>query len=134
MRIPESASKSAKSLRKITTNLQKEITLLKNLKHPNIVKYLDSCILNDTDVNIYMEFMAGGSIQSLLKQYGPLDECAIRHFTRQLLSGLDYLHANHIIHADLKGANILFDGIQGIKLSDFGAAKFLENITFLTAS
>lgn len=55
---------------------------MKNLKHQNIVKYLDSCILNDTDVNIYMEFMAGGSISGLIKQYGPLDESAIKHFTK----------------------------------------------------
>jgi serine/threonine protein kinase len=43
-------------------NLEREIALLKNLKHPNIIKYHDSCMPNDTDVNIYMEFMAGGSI------------------------------------------------------------------------
>ncbi|CDW77523.1 protein kinase domain containing protein [Stylonychia lemnae] len=121
-------------LEKIKMNLQKEITLLKNLKHKNIINYLDSCIINDTDVNIYMEYMPGGSISSLIKEFGSMDENAIRHFTRQLLSGLDYLHQNHIIHADLKGANILFDGLDNIKLSDFGAAKFIENLSLLSVS
>lgn len=81
-----------------------------------------------------MEFMAGGSIAGLIKQYGALDESAIKHFTKQLLNGLDYLHSNNIIHADLKGANILFDGVENIKLSDFGAAKYIENLSFLSAS
>jgi serine/threonine protein kinase len=63
-----------------------------------------------------------------------MDKSAIRHFTKQLLTGLDYLHSNNIIHADLKGANILFDGKESIKLSDFGAAKFIENLSLLSAS
>lgn len=78
--------------------------------------------------------MPGGSLQSLLKQYGAFDECVIRSFTKQLLEGLDYLHSNHVIHADLKGANILFDGKQNIKLSDFGASRYIENLPMLSAS
>ena len=58
----------------------------------------------------------------------------IRNFTKQLLDGLDYLHSNHVIHADLKGANILFDGKESIKLSDFGAARYVENLPMLSAS
>lgn len=62
--------------------LKKEIALLKNLHHKNIVQYMDSCILNEQDVHIYMEFMPGGSIQYLLTQYGAFDEQVIRTFTR----------------------------------------------------
>jgi serine/threonine protein kinase len=42
--------------------LEKEIALLKNLKHKNIVQYYDSCLLQEFEVNIYMEYMAGGSL------------------------------------------------------------------------
>jgi serine/threonine protein kinase len=51
-----------------------------------------------------------------------------------LLEGLDYLHQNHVIHADLKGANILFDGKSNVKLSDFGAARYIERLPMLSAS
>ena len=81
-----------------------------------------------------MEYMPGGSLQSLLRQYGAFDEGIIRNFTKQLLEGLDYLHSNHVIHADLKGANILFDGKEHIKLSDFGAARYIENLPMLSCS
>lgn len=49
------------------SKLKKEIALLKNLKHKNVVQYLDSCIKNESEVNIFMEFMPGGSLSSLLK-------------------------------------------------------------------
>ena len=51
-----------------------------------------------------------------------------------MLHGLDFLHSNNVIHADLKGANILFDGKQNIKLSDFGAARYIEKLPLLSAS
>lgn len=46
----------------------------------------------------------------------------IRSFTTQLLDGLIYLHGNDVVHADLKGSNVLFDGKGNVKLSDFGAS------------
>ena len=44
------------------------------------------------------------------------------------------MHSNHVIHADLKGANILFDGKENIKLSDFGASRYIESLPLLSAS
>jgi len=73
MKIPDYSPTDKKSV-KIMEKLKKEITLLKNLKHKNVVQYLDSCILNESEVNIYMEFMPGGSIAGLLKQHGEFDE------------------------------------------------------------
>jgi mitogen-activated protein kinase kinase kinase len=61
MRIPNYQPGDKKSLQ-ILGKLEKEITLLKNLKHRNIVQYYDSCIINESEVNIFMEFMPGGSL------------------------------------------------------------------------
>ena len=58
-------------------------------------------------LNIFLEFVPGGSIASLLAKFGSFDEKVIRMYTRQLLMGLDYLHRNQIIHRDIKGMRVM---------------------------
>nr|XP_043621915.1 mitogen-activated protein kinase kinase kinase ANP1-like [Erigeron canadensis] len=102
--------------------LEEEVKLLKNLSHPNIVRYLGT-VLEDETLNILLEFVPGGSISSLLGKFGAFPETVIQMYTKQLLLGLDYLHKNGIMHRDIKGANILVDNKGCIKLADFGASK-----------
>ena len=77
--------------------LQLEIELLKELNHKNIVRYIGSSQTKET-LNIFLEFVAGGSISSLIARYGKFNETLIRVYTRQILEGLEYLHANRLIH------------------------------------
>ena len=59
--------------------LRKEIALLKNLQHPNIVMYYDSYKADSSTVHIIMEYMSEGSISSMLKKFGgPFTECLIQ--------------------------------------------------------
>ncbi|XP_073366437.1 mitogen-activated protein kinase kinase kinase ANP1 isoform X9 [Aegilops tauschii subsp. strangulata] len=102
--------------------LEEEVKLLKNLSHPNIMRYLGTVREEDT-LNILLEFVPGGSIQSLLGKLGSFPEAVVRKYTRQILQGLEYLHSNAIIHRDIKGANILVDNKGCIKLANFGASK-----------
>ncbi|XP_050380085.1 mitogen-activated protein kinase kinase kinase ANP1-like isoform X1 [Argentina anserina] len=102
--------------------LEEEVKLLKNLSHPNIVRYLGTVREEDT-LNILLEFVPGGSISSLLGKFGSFPEAVMRTYTKQLLLGLEYLHKNGIMHRDIKGANILVDNKGCIKLADFGASK-----------
>ncbi|KAG6732108.1 hypothetical protein I3842_01G161100 [Carya illinoinensis] len=102
--------------------LEEEVKLLKNLSHPNIVRYLGTAREEDS-LNILLEFIPGGSISSLLGKFGSFPESVIRMYTKQLLLGLEYLHKNGIMHRDIKGANILVDNKGCIKLADFGASK-----------
>lgn len=102
--------------------LEDEVKLLKNLSHPNIVRYLGTA-REDESLNILLEFVPGGSISSLLGKFGSFPESVIRMYTKQLLLGLEYLHKNGIMHRDIKGANILVDNKGCIKLADFGASK-----------
>ena len=60
-------------------------------------------------------------------KYGKLQESVIKSYTRQILQGLCYLHANRVVHGDLKGANVLIDTNGKVKLSDFGCSKLLES-------
>ncbi len=111
--------------------LKHEISLLRDLKHPQIVQYLGSNS-DDTHLNIFLEYVPGGSVATMLVNYGPLGEGLISNFVRQILIGLAYLHSKDIIHRDIKGANILVDNKGSVKISDFGISKRVEASTLLT--
>ncbi|EEP79507.1 hypothetical protein UREG_04353 [Uncinocarpus reesii 1704] len=113
--------------------LKHEIGLLQGLQHPNIVQYLGTST-DDQYLNIFLEYVPGGSIATMLKQYNTFQEPLIRNFVRQILSGLSYLHSRDIIHRDIKGANVLVDNKGQIKISDFGISKRVEASTMLGAS
>lgn len=110
--------------------LKHEITLLKDLKHENIVRYLGSNS-DETHLNIFLEYVAGGSVATMLTNYGSLPEGLVSNFVRQILQGLNYLHSKDIIHRDIKGANILVDNKGTVKISDFGISKRVEASTLL---
>lgn len=113
--------------------LEEEVKLLKNLSHPNIVRYLGT-VKEEETLNILLEFVSGGSISSLLGKFGSFPEAVIRMYTKQLLLGLDYLHKNGIMHRDIKGANILVDNRGCIKLADFGASKQVVELATVTGA
>ncbi|BGP32113.1 ATP binding [Rhodotorula toruloides] len=112
--------------------LEREIELLKDLQHENIVQYLDSS-MDGQHLNIFLEYVPGGSVAALLQNYGAFEEALVSKFVRQILTGLDYLHEREIIHRDIKGANILVDNKGNIKISDFGISKKVED-TLLTGA
>ncbi|XP_072033710.1 mitogen-activated protein kinase kinase kinase 2-like [Amphiura filiformis] len=112
--------------------LKLEIELLRNLHHERIVQYF-GCSENPKILSIFMEFMPGGSVKDEVARYGALTENVTRKYTRQILEGSAYLHQNHIVHRDIKGANILRDATGNVKLADFGASKRLQTIcSFIT--
>ena len=54
--------------------------------------------LEDNVVSIFMEFVPGGSLANVLGRFGSLEEEVYCHYTHQILEGIDYLHANNVIH------------------------------------
>lgn len=99
-------------------SLEEEVHLMRSLRHPNIVRYLGtSREEGGRRLNIFLEFVPGGSIASLVGKFGALDESVVRVYTRQILLGLEYLHSNKIIHRDIKGEAKGSEGYQS-----FGAA------------
>ncbi|KAI1905349.1 hypothetical protein AGOR_G00015190 [Albula goreensis] len=107
--------------------LREEIRMMGHLNHPNIIRMLGAtCEKNN--YNLFVEWMAGGSVSHLLNKYGAFKEAVIINYTEQLLRGLAYLHENQIIHRDIKGANLLIDSTgQRLRIADFGAAARLAS-------
>ncbi|KAK3142560.1 hypothetical protein QOZ80_4BG0348180 [Eleusine coracana subsp. coracana] len=106
--------------------LNQEIDMLRQLSHPNIVQYYGS-ELTDEALSIYLEYVSGGSIHKLLREYGPFKEPVIRNYTGQILAGLASLHGRNTVHRDIKGANILVGPNGEVKLADFGMAKHISS-------
>ncbi|XP_059633020.1 mitogen-activated protein kinase kinase kinase 5-like isoform X2 [Cornus florida] len=105
--------------------LEQEIKVLRQLKHPNIVQYYGSEIVEDRFC-ILLEYVYPGSINKYIcENRGAVTESVVRNFTRHILSGLAYLHSKKIVHRDIKGANLLVDTSGVVKLADFGLAKHL---------
>ncbi|KAI0703621.1 hypothetical protein BC835DRAFT_1262731 [Cytidiella melzeri] len=124
--LPTGSAPNEERKKTMLSALEREIELLKDLHHENIVQYHSSCIDGD-HLNIFLEYVPGGSVTSLLRSYGAFAEPLVRNWVRQILQGLDYLHERDIIHRDIKGANMLVDNKGGIKISDFGISKKVED-------
>ncbi|KAI8786089.1 mitogen-activated protein kinase kinase kinase 2, partial [Biomphalaria glabrata] len=69
-----------------------------------------------------------GSLRKYMSTNGRLNIDMIKHFTRQILQGVQYLHGLKCVHRDIKPENVLIKS-QNIKLTDFGLARFFDEIT-----
>ncbi|KAF8730264.1 hypothetical protein HU200_017247 [Digitaria exilis] len=102
-------------------SLFQEILLLSQLEHRNIVQYFGA-EKDETVLSIFLEFVSEGSLVAVYEKY-ELEESTISAYTRQILTGLAYLHHHNVIHRDIKCANILLDLNGTVKVGDFGLAK-----------
>ena len=111
----------------VDTSLQLEIDLLKNLHHPNIVKY-QGFVKSPDNLYIILEYCENGSLHSICKNFGKFPENLVALYMSQVLHGLFYLHEQGVIHRDIKGANILTTKEGLVKLADFGVATRKEGL------
>ncbi|TFK73191.1 Pkinase-domain-containing protein, partial [Pluteus cervinus] len=102
--------------------IMSEIDLLKNLNHPNIVKY-KGFVKEQQYLYIILEFCENGSLHNIIKRFGKFPENLVAVYISQVLEGLVYLHDQGVIHRDIKGANILTNKDGTVKLADFGVAS-----------
>ncbi|KAJ6809341.1 putative serine/threonine-protein kinase WNK3 isoform X1 [Iris pallida] len=109
--------------------LYSEVHLLKTLKHKNIIKFYNSWVDTKHDhINFITEVFTSGNLRQYRKKHKHVDLRALKNWSRQILSGLLYLHSHDppVIHRDLKCDNIFINGNQGeVKIGDLGLAAIL---------
>lgn len=130
-------SKKKVAIKKInitfTKNLSKErvhreIDIMKNLNHPNIVSLYEAVPDKYNNIYLIMEYCPNGNFASFLNRK-PLKEKYARRYMRQLMEATRYLYDNKILHRDIKPHNILLTENNTLKLTDFGFAKIFHNDT-----
>jgi len=109
---------------------EREMQLIARLKHPNIVRLIDTGSLGERGLFMVLEFIEGVNLADLLKDSGALSPRVARHVMSQVLDALSCAHALGIVHRDLKPHNIMVTTTgsrQNAMVLDFGIAGILES-------
>jgi len=100
----------------------REIALLKELSHENVVKLLD-VFCSTNKLTLVFEFVEN-DLKKYMRSLGrPLAPATIKLLAFQLCRGVEFCHANRILHRDIKPQNLLIDQKLRLKIADFGLAR-----------
>uniref|UniRef100_A0A7N0UUQ6 non-specific serine/threonine protein kinase n=1 Tax=Kalanchoe fedtschenkoi TaxID=63787 RepID=A0A7N0UUQ6_KALFE len=103
----------------ITSLIEKEITTMKLVNHPNVIR-VHEVLASRTKIFIVLEYASGGDLFDKIANGGRLKEDEGRRLFQQLIRAVDYIHSRGVCHRDLKLENVLLDGSSNLKVSDFG--------------
>lgn len=110
----------------------KEVRLLQSLDHPNIIKYLNSFIV-DNELLIAIEWAERGDLKRIIKraqaEESVIEESRVWEYLFQMAGALQHMHERRIMHRDLKPANIMITADGSLKLGDLGLGRSLSSQT-----
>lgn len=116
--------------------IQREISILKAVNHPYLIKYIDDFTLISQSIPsifLVMEFAEGRTLRKILDTQGPFEEQQALNIFSKILDGTQYLHnirgddeGKGIIHRDLHTKNIIIDVAGDIKIIDYGISKIID--------
>ncbi len=111
-----------------TQRFYREMELVGQLDHPNIVKATDAGEVDETGY-LVMEYLEGHDLKTILKSEGSISITAVCSITRQIAYGLQYIHNNKLIHRDIKPSNIFLTKEGQVKILDLGLAGLCRSET-----
>ncbi|PWW80178.1 kinase-like protein [Tuber magnatum] len=107
------------------SKINREISILRTLSHPNIVR-LHEMVETDRHIGIILEYASGGELFDYILTHRFLKDPPACRLFAQLVSGVGYLHKKGIVHRDLKLENLLLDRNRNIIITDFGFANVFD--------
>lgn len=106
--------------------IKREISIMKIVRHPNIVR-LNEVLAGQAKIYIILELVTGGEMFDKIALQGKLCENEARKYFQQLIDAIDYCHSKGVYHRDLKPENLLLDSCGNLKVSDFGLSTLSQN-------
>ncbi len=116
---------------------QREAETISRLDHPNIVRMFEFGVVDDNQQYIVMEFLPGELLAHVLARDLKLNEERFLKMVSQICSALAHAHERQVLHRDLKPQNIMIvkqDGIERVKILDFGIARLQDTDQHLTST
>ncbi|MBA0777404.1 hypothetical protein Gotri_005424 [Gossypium trilobum] len=110
---------------RMVDQIKREISIMKIVSHPNIVK-LHEVLASRTKIYIILEFISGGELFDKIVHCGRLPENECRRYFQQLIDAVAHCHSKGVYHRDLKPENLLLDSYGDLKVSDFGLSALLQ--------
>ncbi|GAB4860211.1 CBL-interacting serine/threonine-protein kinase 11 [Ancistrocladus abbreviatus] len=110
----------------LMSNIKREITIMRRLRHPHIVR-LYEVLATRTKIYFVMELAKGGELFVKVAK-GRFTEDLSRKYFQQLISAVGYCHSRGVYHRDLKPENLLVDENGDLKVSDFGLSAVKDQV------
>lgn len=110
----------------LAANVKREISIMRRLRHPNIVRLLE-VLANTKKIYFVLEFAKGGELFAKVAR-SRFSENLSRRYFQQLISAVGYCHSRGVYHRDLKPENLLLDENWNLKVTDFGLSALTEQI------
>ncbi len=122
------------NLKAILIKYIKEINIISNLRHPNLVLYMGASLSNNHNCYLVMEYVNNGNLFEFLHHgrynskdnYQKYDLLFTTNLALEIALAVKYLHCRNITHCDLKSTNVLLDNNYHVKITDFGVSKMVN--------